>query len=351
MITLSSFKAELDRLRDLHGFPGMTAAYALADGTLIEAASGFADLETKEPMTSQCRMLAGSIGKTFVSATVIALAKEGRLSLDDFLSSWLGDYKWYSRLPNHQTITLRHLLNHSSGLPDHTHNPGFLTDLREPFSPESLIEKILDHPPLFEAGKSWAYTDTGYILLGIVIEIAAKNSYYEEIKKRFLKPIGLKETAPSDRKILPGLAAGYTEKENRFGLPRKILSDTGELVWNPIWEWTGGGLISSSKDLALWAKTLYEGRAIGSEYLSELFQGVAIGTGLKYGLGLLIAETDSWGLKLGHGGMIPGYVSSMRYYPKYRTSIAFQINADASHAVNEIESRLLEFVLKRDDFC
>jgi CubicO group peptidase (beta-lactamase class C family) len=108
----------LDDLRTEYGFPGVTCAYVLSDGTVGEAASGLADKETLQPMTPQSRMLAASIGKSFVAATVIALAKEGRLHLDELLSKTLGKCSWFSRLPNHETITIRHLLTHSSGLPD-----------------------------------------------------------------------------------------------------------------------------------------------------------------------------------------------------------------------------------------
>ena len=195
-------KCELDRLRIQYGLPGITVAYVLPDGTIGEVASGFADLETKL-MTTQSRILAASIGKTFVAATIVALAKEGRLNLNDPLSFWLGDCSWYSRLPNHDTITLRHLLTHSSGLPDHVYtkrfrqSSSFTVHADSPFSPESLIECILDQAPLFEAGSGWAYTDTGYILLGLVIEAVTGNSYYEELEQRFLKPLKLSMTSPS----------------------------------------------------------------------------------------------------------------------------------------------------------
>ena len=140
-------KFELDRLQSQYGFPGVTVAYVLSDGTIGEVASGLADIETREPMTTKSRMLAASIGKTFVAATVLALAKEGRLNLDDLLSHRLSDCSWYSRLPNHETITLRHLLTHSSGISDHVHTTRFLQLLSQKglhadsyFTPESLIE-------------------------------------------------------------------------------------------------------------------------------------------------------------------------------------------------------------------
>lgn len=351
-------KDELDQLQSQYGFPGATVAYVLSDGTVGEIASGLADIETREPMTSKSRMLAASIGKSFVAATVVALAKEGRLNLDDQLSSWLNKRSWYSRLPNYKTITIRHLLTHSSGLPDHVYSTKFLQSssrigwyLDSFFAPESLIECILDLPPLFAAGEGWAYTDTGYILLGFVIEAAAGSSYYEELERRFLKPLRLNMTSPSDRPDLPGLVPGYTTQDNRFGLPRKSVDESGIMVWNPVVEWTGGGLISISRDLAVWAKLLYEGRAMQADYLTDLLQSVPAGgeeSGVRYGAGVLIEQKDSLGQKWGHGGVIPGYCSSTRYYPKYGLAIAFQMNTDVSVVdfVSHMEHRLAEIVIR-----
>lgn len=351
-------KCQLNHLQSQYGFSGATVAYVLPDSTVGEVASGFADMETKEPMTIKSRMLAASIGKTFVAATVIALAKEDRLNLDDPLSLYLGKRNWYFRLPNHETITLRHLLTHSTGLPSHVNTASFQQSQdfkgmydENLFSPESLIEYILDCPPLFEAGKGWAYTDTGYILLGLVIESVVGNTYYDELNRRFLKPLKLDMTTPSNRPRLRGLVAGYTAQDKVYGLPRKILDKSGSLVFNPVVEWTGGGLISTSRDLAIWAKLLYEGHAMPFDYLADLFQSVSVGdeeSGVRYGAGVLINQKDPLGEKLGHGGVIPGYSSSMRYYSKYGLAVAFQINTDSnvSDFVSNMEKSLAEIIIR-----
>lgn len=116
----------LDAFRHLYGFPGATAAVALPDRTIAAAATEFADVEARRAMAPGTRMLAASIGKTFLSATVLALESEGRLSRADLLADHLGDRPWFAELPNADTITLGHLLRHQSGLPDHPHLPEFL---------------------------------------------------------------------------------------------------------------------------------------------------------------------------------------------------------------------------------
>lgn len=160
-------------------------------------------------MTVQSRMLAASIGKTFVGATAIALAREGSLDLDAPISRYVGDRPWFTRLPNHANITLHQLLTHSSGLPDHVHLDSFAAAVSRhwqepgnPFLPVALLEFVWDQPPLFAPGTAWAYSDTGYILAGLVIEAATGSPYYDDIQTRFLTPLGLTLTSPADRRWL-----------------------------------------------------------------------------------------------------------------------------------------------------
>jgi D-alanyl-D-alanine carboxypeptidase len=332
------FQAELDALRQEYRFPGATAAYVLSDGTAGVVATGLADVETEKPMSPSSRMLAASIGKTFVSATALALAQQGRLELDDPISTWLSDKPWFARLPNHASITVRQLLAHSAGLSNHVDEPAFAAALSEnwakpgtPFSPEMLIEYVLDKPALFAPGEGWAYSDTGYLLVGLIIEEVSGRDYYEEVTERFLEPLGLSLTSPSDRLDLPGLAAGYMAAENPLGLPAKTTTDDGRMAWNPAVEWTGGGLVSNALDLAKWGKALFEGRAMEGPYLDDLLRETPISPethDVSYGLGISIYKTGPLGTRYGHSGWIPGYSSSLRYYPELRVAIAFQINTD-----------------------
>jgi D-alanyl-D-alanine carboxypeptidase len=353
-----SLQYELDKLRQKLRFPGATCAYVLSDGILGEAASGVADKETNEPMTIGSRMLAASIGKTFVGATIISMAKDGLINLDGPLSEYIGDRHWFTRLANHKTITLRNLLTHSSGLPDHVHSQKFLQNpyfkklqAGDSFSPEALIDCILDQPALFETGQGWSYTDTGYILLGLVIETVSGEDYFKIVNQKFLKPLKLDMTTPSDRPNPSGLIAGYTTPDNAFGLPIKTLNQSGLMAWNPILEWTGGGFMSTSSNLAVWIKLLCEGKVMQSAYLENLFHSVPIGdTGsdMKYGAGIVIQQS-AFGDKYGHKGVVPGYVSSAHYYSQYGLAIAFQVNTDenASELINVIEKSLVEFVLNK----
>jgi D-alanyl-D-alanine carboxypeptidase len=358
----TEFQQTLDSLVSCFGIPGATAAFVLPDGTTKVAATGFSDLESKTKMTKQSRMLAASIGKTFVAATVTSLAFEGAINLDEPVSKWLGNRQWFSRLPNYNQITVRHLLTHTAGLPDHVYQEEFAREVslnwREKdnlFTPEELIGFILDLPPLFEAGKDFAYSDTGYILLGLLIEQVTEKKVFDVITEKFLMPFNLDLTTPSDNRLLKNLSAGYTAKDNPFGFPEKTTSG-GVMCWHPGLEWTGGGFVSNSENLARWGWILLSGKAMPHSYLEELLKAVSTSKESnknQYGAGVAIYRNSPLGDIYGHSGWIPGYCSSMRYYPDYGIAVAFQINTDIeivgsqSRALHEIESCLAKVAIKQ----
>jgi len=361
----SQFQSESDRVREEFGFPGLTAAYVLEDGTVGTAASGLADVEANMPMTDNTRMLSASIGKSFVGALCISLAIEGRLSLDEPISRWLDTFDWFQRLPNHESITLRHLLTHSAGIPDHVHMDNFAEAFAtvwqktgNPFPPERLVDFILDKPALFPAGHGWAYSDTGYILAGLIIEAVTERPCFDLIQERFLIPLGLLETSSADHRDLDRLAPGYIRPDNLFRFPVKTLDPDGRLHWHPAVEWTGGGLVSTSRDLARWGTALFAGEAMTGDYLSELFNAVAVDPdlpGITYGTGVAVYSSGPFGPVYGHAGWIPGYVSSLRHYPEHGVTIAFQINTDKGiidkddDVLRIIEERLMQVFIEKNE--
>ena len=243
----TKFQTVLDSMQQRFGFPGATAAYVWVDGRKGTAATGMADAEAGLPMTTDSRILAASIGKMFVGAAAVSLIHDGVLALDNPVSTWLGGRDWFTRLPNHENITLRHLLTHRSGLPNHVYMDEFAAEVKQrmadqtlPISPDSLVMFVLDQDPLFEVDEGWAYTDTGYILVGLIIEEATGRDIYSIIEEQFLAPLNLHSTSPSNRYYLPGLAAGYAA-ENSLGFPLKTTTAEGRMVWHPGIEWTGGG--------------------------------------------------------------------------------------------------------------
>ena len=338
----SALQDLLTEFHERYGFPGATAAIELPDGRTVSAAVGLADIETDRPMAPDTPMLAASIGKSFVAATLLSLETEGVLSRADLVSEYLGGFDWFARLPNPDTMTIGDLLRHGAGLPDHVHLESFQIEMARrmgtgaaAFTPEEALAFILDAKPLFDAGAGWAYTDTGYLLLGLVIEKASGRSYYDLVTERLLQPLGLADTRPSNTRSLPGLAAGYVARDNPFGLPPRTMDADGTLLWDPAMEWTGGGLVSTSPDLAGWGQALFTGRAMEGPYLDRLLDAVPVSTDapdVLYGAGVAIYANTPRGPVHGHGGWIPGYVSSLRYYADHDVTIAFQINTDVGIA-------------------
>lgn len=343
------FLAELNRLYQQaqstdENFPGGTAAFILPDGQVRAFAVGFSDVERGVTMREDMRMPSGSIGKTYVAAVALQLNALGTIDLDAKLSTWLADEDWFARVPNAEALTLRLLLNHTGGLLDHAFaSDAFVNwakaarargDRDAYLTPLQIVEFVLDTEPLFPAGEGYSYTDTGYILAGIVLERAAGKVYYDMLQTFFLEPLGYEFTQPADRRDLPGLAQGYAHQSAQFfGTPLKIVED-GAMVMNPLTEWTGGGLVNNPQDLVRWAKALYEGDAIRGD--GELEQLLTIGFVEEpgrpndgYGLGVYRRDTPH-GPAYGHGGFYPGYNSSVVYLPEHGIAVAMQINSDKS---------------------
>src|SRR5262249_9656652 len=141
------------------------------------------------------------------------------------------------------------------------------------WKPEELVAYILDTKAPFAAGQGWDYSDTNYIVLGMIIERITRSTYYSEVKKRLLDPLKLKNTLPSDRREIPGLAQGYAGPNNPFGGTDAMLV-SGKFTINPQFEWCGGGMVSTAEDLARWGKRLYEGKAFSIEMRDEMLKGV-----------------------------------------------------------------------------
>ncbi len=329
---LQAARGRLEAFRIEHNCPGATLGFVLPDGRTGSVAVGVSRKNYPRPMEPTDRMFSGSIGKTYVAALALKLVEEGQLDLDSKVSSWFPDEEWFGRLPNADRITLRMLMNHTSGIPRHIMTPAFKDALREHpqkvWRPEELLAFVFDAQPLFPAGQSWSYADTNYILVGMIIERVTGRTYYEEVTDRILIPYNFSDTSPADRPDLARLVSGYTSEENLFSLPTEVAVN-GRYAINPQVEWTGGGLISTASDLARWAHALYSGNVLEQDSMRQMLQGVPTQAlrSEEYGLAVFKRHTDL-GPVVGHGGWVPGYVSLMAYYVDHNLAVAFQINTD-----------------------
>jgi len=339
-------QAKLDEWHKAGKFAGATLGVCQADGNCFGLATGFSDLEKKTPMKPTDLMLAGSVGKTYALATALQLVKEGKINLDEKIEKYLGAEKWFARLPNAKDITVRQLMNHTSGLIRYEFKEQFTKDLTanpdKVWKPEELLSYLFDEKAPFEAGKGWDYSDTNYIVLGMIIERVTGKKYYTEVVRRVLKPLKLERTFPQDKRELKGLVQGYAGADNPFG-GKDLVLENGRFIINPQFEWTGGGMVSNSEDLARWAKLMYEGKAFDASLLPEMLAGVSapmLGKETKYGLGVIIRPTRV-GLTYGHSGFFPGYMTDMMYFPEYKIAVSVQVNTSVFQNLGKPLGRVL----------
>jgi D-alanyl-D-alanine carboxypeptidase len=239
-------------------------------------------------------------------------------------------------------------MNHTSGLVRYELNPKFTADLTanpdKVWTPEDRLAYLFDTAGPFAPGEGWDYSDTNYIVLGMIVERAGGASYYDQLRKRILQPLGLDGTIPVESRTVPGLVQGYAGPNNPFGGSEWMIKD-GRFAINPQFEWTGGGLATTGEDLARWAKALYEGRVVDASLMDDLLDGVTarLGPETKYGLGVIVRPT-ALGITYGHSGFMPGYQTDVMYFPKLKTAIAVQINSSARGSTNRaLRSFLTEF--------
>ena len=334
--------------------PGVSAGVVTADGTAFALAAGLADPDKKIALRPEDRLCAGSCGKTFVAAVALQLVGEGKLGLADLVGEHLGGEAWFERLPNASELTLEHLLGHRTGLVRYEFEPEFARALRgEPdrtWTPAELVAYALDRPAAFAAGASFQYSDTNFILLGMVIEKVTGKTLYEEVERRLLGPLALDGVDPQDSRTLAGLVQGTLEPNDPFtGSERTLLPD-GRFVINPQFEWAGGGFVANGGTLARWAKALYEGPVLAPEVRARMLDGREareLGRGMRYGLGCQLWPGPK-GPSVGHGGFFPGYLTEMRYWPEHETAVAVQVNTSRFAVVprlGELCGSLLELAL------
>ena len=342
-------QAKFEELHKAGSFPGGTAGIVLADGKTIALAVGMSDRTAATPMKPTDRLLLGSVGKTYVSAVALQMIGEKKFNLDDTLDKFFGKDAWFPRIANASKITVRHLMTHTSGIVRYEFNPQFTKDLGanpdKVWTGEDRLAYLFDAKPPFAPGEGWEYSDTNYIVLGMIIERVGGIPYYEQLKKRILDPHKLRDTVPADSRTVPGLVQGYAGPNNPFGGTDEMIKD-GKFAVNPQFEWTGGGLAVTALDLARWGKIVYEGKAFPADLMPAFLDGIParqLGPEARYGLGVIIRPSPL-GVTYGHSGFMPGYQTELVYFPDLKASIAVQVNSSAPRSTGRsLRAFVLEF--------
>jgi CubicO group peptidase (beta-lactamase class C family) len=287
-----------------------TGSVLVAQGSevLFNKAYGSANLEWAVPNTPATKFRLASVTKQFTAACVLLLEERGRLNLDHVLKNYLSD------LPEAwDGITIRHLLTHTSGIPNYVKHPEYAA--LAPFSTpaEKLIAIVRDDPLDFMPGEKWSYSDSGYILIGCLIEKVSEEKYETFLSENILKPLGMHDSGyrPNEA-ILPQSASGYVVHQGQF--------------WNAGIIHTSGlfsasGLHGTTGDLLLWQNGLYGGKVLSAASLEEMtMPGKA-----NYGLGVWV-HSPAGKKVIEHGGGTPGFNSVLSYYPEKKLTVAVLAN-------------------------
>ena len=316
------------------------ASYAVGvvkDGRLILARGyGFADLENEVPATAETVYRLGSITKQFTALAIMQLAEQGKLSVDDDLTKFLPDYP----TAGHK-VTVHHLLNHTSGIQSYTIQPDFRKVTRQDLSHEELLARFKDKPFDFEPGAKWQYNNSGYYLLGMIIEKVSGKSYGDYLEEHVFRPLNMSATRYGHmRSIIPHRAAGYRLEDGQ-------LANDDAMSMNP--PGAAGALVSNVLDLIKWHQALEAGDLLSSSSYETMYRATKLADGSThpYGYGWGLGELGGH-RKLSHGGGINGFSTMIARYPDDRLAVIVLSNTAGAN-VGAVESRISKLLLGVED--
>lgn len=259
----------------------------------------------------------GSVTKTYVSAVILTLVRDKKVALEDPLS------KWVPGVPKTDGVTVKMLMNHTSGIFNYTETREFAADPKKKWTPRAIVDLATANDPYFAPGKSFHYSNTNYVLLGMIAEAAGGAKISALIRARALEPAGLKETFLDGEETLVGtLATGFSKTGKDVTLKNDMSGP-----------WAAGAMAASGKDLCDWVATLYGERKVLGDAEIELLAKDAVVLGLtqeKYGLGVQLTNGGKAGPGWGHGGAIDGFYTSATWYPDKRTAVCAVVNQDGA---------------------
>jgi CubicO group peptidase (beta-lactamase class C family) len=301
-------------MHDLH-VPGLSLA-VVRDGKVVKARSyGLASLELNRPVSRETVFEIGSLTKQFTAAAVLMLVEEGKVALDAPLSTYLGGVP-----PSWGGVTIRHLLTHSSGIPDYLGMPGF-ADISFPGLSHREIAQVFFEKlsSQFAPGATWAYSNTGYLLLGNVIEAASSRAYFDFLRERIFVPLGMRATRPSTPvDVIPNRASGYEWRDGAFE-NRPALTENA---------YAAGAIVSTVGDLVKWDAALSRGRLLTEASRRAMWTAHPVALGVPpfdYGFGWFL-DTVHGGSVILHSGGTPGFSSVLHRFVEPRVSVILLAN-------------------------
>jgi CubicO group peptidase (beta-lactamase class C family) len=319
---------------------GIVAAVVKGNDTLLLKSYGRADVEWDVPMPLDAMFVIGSVTKQFTAAAVLQLRDEGKLSLDDQITRWLPDFDTRGH-----TVTLRHLLGHTSGIGDFTETTEFgslSTNIR--FPRDSAYALLQRTPPQFAPGEIQIYNNSGFWLLGLVIEKASGMTYEDYVERQIFAPLGMTRSmyCHSEENV-PRRAHGYFVSRDSVIRRAWTIAHT--------WPFAAGSLCSTVGDMVTWLQALHGGRVLSPASYAEFITPATLddGTPLRYGMGLQVGPDPSGLMYIGHGGRAPGFWVEAGWYPEARMAVVVMINTvgplDPQEVVTNLAAEVLDWTM------
>jgi D-alanyl-D-alanine carboxypeptidase len=320
--TTAQLQTALDDARAQGGFPGVIAAVWTPNGTWTGASGTTGQGQNAVPTATDHTRI-GSLTKTVTATVLLQLYESGQVTLEDPIG------KYVSGIPNGDTATLRQLANMTSGIPSYTADDAFqkqlFTDPTKAWTPEQLVDVVRGKPADFAPGSSWEYSNTNYVLLGMVIEKVTGKPAAEVFQERIFGPLGMTQTS------FPAQSNAIADP-HLFGITAQGQSSgqtTDATNWNPSVAFTAGAIISNLDDLHTWSEALFTGNGILKPETQQLRRDSIIHNippnTPTMGFGIGIGDRDGW---WGFDGDIPGYTSSLYHNYDRQTTIIVAVNSD-----------------------
>lgn len=302
--------------------PGVMVGVWSPQGDYVKA-FGVADTATGAPMRDDFYSRIGSITKTFTATAVLQLVERGDVRLDEPIATYLDG------VPGGSTITVRQLATMRSGLPDYLQNPAFaakvVADPVRTFSPREMLAWAFAEPMVFSPGSHYQYSNTNYILLGLLVENVSGQPLADYLTENILGPLGLVHTSfPAETQFPEPHARGYTDPVDVGGPPVDATDWTASVTW------AAGAMISTLQDMRVWLPALATGTLIGPALQRQRLQSpptAGLPPGVGYGMGLFTAA--GW---IGHNGSLPGYQAVAVYLPSRQMTMVVMVNTDITVA-------------------
>ena len=330
-------------------YPGILIGYSNGKDNLTQAL-GYSDTDTKKRLSPNQLMLSGSTGKIVVAASILKLVQEDKLELDAPISKYLQG-GWEKAIPNYSCLTVRHLMQHRTGLARYIFT-NFKDDVKQDpdkvWQPLEQVSYIAAMAPKFECGQDFAYSDTNYLILGAIIEQITGKDFYTYAEQEILKPNNIKTFIPTTKRVIPGLANGYAGDKDPVGFNGPALDKEGRSRYNLQFEWTGGGYAFRPEYMARLMVAIFEGKVFGKELLNEYIATLpAPEIRAEYGLGIIKYNLNGKTL-YGHSGFFPGYLTQVYYDPETKESFVFQINSSEAASAQDMYKASHAFFAARD---